>query len=182
MDKNWIVTSAGSLAGVLLSAACIYLAVIVFTRLSGLRSFSKMSSFDFAMTVAVGSLIASAITTKNPPLFQAIIALAALYILQIAVAVMRQKSSFLKNLADNQPLLLMDGSEMLNENMKKARVTPDDLLAKLRESNITRLSQVKAVVMETTGDISVLHHENEQHQLEKTLMKGVRGFKIPDKQ
>ncbi|MEX0647820.1 MAG: YetF domain-containing protein [Balneolaceae bacterium] len=181
MDRSWIFTSAGSAAGVILSAIGIYIAVILFTRLSGLRSFSKMSSFDFAMTVAVGSLIANTITTEDPPFFQALIALASLYILQISVAVMRQKSKFLKNMADNQPLLLMDGSEIITENMEKARVTPDDLRAKLREANITQLNQVKAVVMETTGDISVLHHNDRQHQLDKTLMKGVKGTKPPEK-
>lgn len=178
MNETWIFTSGSSIAGVLLSALGIYFAVILFTRISGLRSFSKMSSFDFAMTVAVGSLIANTITTEDPPLLQAIIALASLYVLQMAVAIMRQKSPFLKNMADNQPVLLMEGSEMLNDNMKKARVTPDDLRAKLREANITRMSQIKAVVMETTGDISVLQHNDEQHQVEKTLLNGVKGTKF----
>lgn len=180
MYESWYITSAGSIIGVLFSAAGIYVAVIVFTRLSGLRSFSKMSSFDFAMTVAVGSLIANTITSANPPLLQAIIALGALYLLQMSVAVARQKSSALKNLADNSPLLLMEGPIMLEDNMKTARVTPEDLYAKLREANVTQLNQIKAVVMETTGDISVLHHSDEDHQLESELLKGVKGT-ISDK-
>lgn len=52
----------------------------------------------------------------------------------------------------------MRGSEILDDNLKEAEVTHDDLRAKLREANVTQLSQVKAVVMESTGDVSVLHN------------------------
>lgn len=46
---------------------------------------------------------------------------------------------------------------MINEHLKATKVTPDDIRAKLREANVTDLNQVRAVVLETTGDISVLH-------------------------
>jgi uncharacterized membrane protein YcaP (DUF421 family) len=75
---------------------------------------------------------------------------------------------------DNEPILLMDGSQMLEENMRKAQVTRNDLLAKLREANVTRFTQIKAVVMETTGDVSVLHHHDESHALEEILLEDVR--------
>lgn len=57
MGFSWIVTSMGVLLMVILSTIGIYLAVIVFIRLSGLRSLSKMPSFDFTMTVAIGFII-----------------------------------------------------------------------------------------------------------------------------
>jgi uncharacterized membrane protein YcaP (DUF421 family) len=132
-----------------------------------------MSSFDFAVTVAIGSLMASTILTKNPPLFQAIVAMGALFIIQIGVARFRE-SGMVRNLVDNKPILLMDGSQMLEENMRKAQVTRNDLLAKLREANVTRFTQIKAVVMETTGDVSVLHHHDESHALEEILLEDVR--------
>lgn len=73
---------------------------------------------------------------------------------------------------DNSPLLLMDGGTILEENLRKARVTEGDLRSKLREANVTSLSQVKAVVFETTGNISVLHKDDDQ-QLNLWLMKDV---------
>lgn len=73
---------------------------------------------------------------------------------------------------DNSPLLLMDGATVLENNLRKARVTRGDLRSKLREANVTRLSQVKAVVFETTGNISVLHERGDGN-LEVWLMKDV---------
>lgn len=176
MDYSWLTTSWTAILMVIISSIGIYAAVILFTRLSGLRSFSKMSSFDFAMTVAVGSLIATAIIAKDPPLFQAIVALGALYVLQIGIAKLRGISPLIDNLVDNQPILLMKGAQILDENLKITKVTPDDLRAKLREANVTDFNQIKAVVLETTGDISVLHTTDSSQELDDNLLSNVRGW------
>ena len=173
MDLSWIFTSLNAAWMVVVSTVGIYITLIIFTRLAGVRTFSKMSSFDFAVTVAIGSLIASTILTKSPPLIQAVVAMGTLFIIQMGIAKFRE-TSIVRNLVDNRPILLMNGNEMLEGNMKKAKVTRDDLLGKLREANVTQFSQIKAVVMEATGDISVLHHQDEDHELEKELLKDVR--------
>lgn len=176
MDYSWIGTTWTAILMVLLSTVGIYITLIVFTRIAGLRSFSKMSTFDFAVTVAIGSLIASTIISDSPPLLQAVAALACLYILQIGVAALRGKSKLFYKMMGNEPLLLMDGTDMLEKNMRLAKVTHDDIRAKLREANVTRYTQVKAVVMEVTGDISVLHHKDKSHKLETDLLEDVRGW------
>lgn len=176
MDYSWLTTTWTAIIMVIVSSIGIYIAVIGFTRLSGLRSFSKMSSFDFSITVAVGSLIATTILSENPPLFQAIIAMGALYILQIAVAKFRWISPIISKMVDNQPTLLMKGPYMLDENLKATKVTRDDLRAKLREANVTDLNQIKAVVLETTGDISVLHSKDFSQNLDDQLLSNVKGW------
>lgn len=172
MDKYFGV-SAGSLLAVFLSAVGIYFTVIIFTRIAGKRSFSKMSSFDFAMTIAIGSIVGSTLLLASVSLTTGIIGLASIYLLQQLVAYFRRFPSF-GHIVENKPFLLMNGSEVLEENLKKARVTKGDLRAKLREANVIRLSQVKAVVFETTGDISVLHHQEEEKQVEEWLLEDVR--------
>lgn len=173
MDYTWLFTSNGAILMVIISSIGIYISLILFTRISGVRSFSKISSFDFATTVAIGSIVASAILSDRPPLLQSIVALASLFILQMTVARFRNYS-FMQKLVDNRPILLMDGTDILEENMKEARVTRKDLFSKLREANVTQFSQIKAVIMETTGDISVLHHQNTDHELDEILLEDVR--------
>jgi uncharacterized membrane protein YcaP (DUF421 family) len=154
---------------VVISTLSIYIILILFTRVAGVRTFSKISSFDFAITVAIGSLIATTVLSKDPPLFQASVALASLFVIKMSIARLR-KNKFVKYLVDNKPVLLMKGSVMLDENMKKAKVSRSDLLAKLREANVTKFKHIKAVIMETTGDISVLHHSDEEHELDEHLL------------
>ena len=171
MDKYFGISLESAIA-ICLTATGIYVAVILFTRLAGKRSFSKMSSFDFAMTVAVGSLIATTVLSPSVTMLQGVVGLAAIYLLQISAAVLRRFNVF-KQAIDNSPLLLMDGDKVLHENLKKARVAESDLRNKLRAANVIRLSQIKAVVFETTGDISVLHGDSET-PLEEWLMKDVQ--------
>jgi uncharacterized membrane protein YcaP (DUF421 family) len=173
---DWIAQNAASLVMIPASAAGIYLAVVLATRIWGLRSFSKMSGFDFAMTVAVGSVVASTVVAPTPRLLQGVAGVASIFVLQWIVARARIGTRAARRLVDNEPLLLMDGGTLLEANLDAAGVTRADLVAKLREANVLRRSQVEAVVMETTGDISVLHTEGDGVPLERDfLLAGVRG-------
>ena len=137
--KNWIAINSETIIGIFISLLFIYIVIILFTRIFGKRSFSKMSGFDFPMTIAVGSIIASIMLSPEPSIMQGIL-----------------------GLLDNSPLLLMDGSTVLKDNLLKARVTEADLRSKLREANVTQLSDIKAVIFETTGNINVLHKINDE--------------------
>ena len=120
-------------------------------------------------------MAASSILNKNPPLVQSAVGIAAVYALQFALGTARRRWAWVQRAVDNEPLLLMDGPEMLPENMRKGRVTEDDLWGKLREANVLNTNQVRAVVMETTGDITVLHGDPGGTALQPRLLTGVRG-------
>jgi len=171
MDK-WFAFDIPSFVAIILTAIGIYIAIVIFTRIAGKRSFSKMSSFDFAMTVALGSMVATTVLSKSVSLWQGVIGIATVYILQLFVAILR-RFKVVQNVVDNGPLMLMDGQTILYENLKKARVTEADLRSKLREANVIRLKEVRAVVFEATGDISVLHTDKDDEELEDYLYKDV---------
>ncbi len=176
IDWSWIATTSSDLWMVVLSAALMYGALILFTRLGGLRSFSKLSSFDFAITVSFGTVFAAGILTDNPPLFRALFALGLIYALQFVVAWLRIHSDWASSFVDNSPILVMRDGSILDENLAEARVTKDDLRSKLRDANVLQWDQVRAVIVETTGDISVLHSSSEDDTpLDPTLLAGVRG-------
>ncbi|WP_343487330.1 YetF domain-containing protein [Allomuricauda sp. d1] len=173
MDE-WFKFSNEGLCAITLTALGTYVAVILFTRLGGKRSFSKMSSFDFAITVALGSMVATTILSKSVSLWDGIIGLAVLYGLQLSTAYLRRYSGIAK-LTDNTPLFLMVGEKIYYDNLKKARVTESDLKSKLREANVLDLSQVRAVVFETTGDIAVLHTNDSDQKLQDWIIEGVES-------
>jgi uncharacterized membrane protein YcaP (DUF421 family) len=161
-----------SLFLIICSSIGIYVAVILFTRLFGKRSFSKLSSFDFAMTVAIGSMIATTVLSDSVSLADGAIGLLMVYSLQLMAAFFRRYKWF-REIIDNQPTLLMDGETMLKENMKAVRVTEGDIRSKLRESNVTQLSEIKAVIFETTGDIVVMH-KRDDNPVDDWLLKDVK--------
>ncbi|TMM54436.1 DUF421 domain-containing protein [Sulfitobacter sabulilitoris] len=165
--------TVGALVSPFIDAAIMGLALIAFTRLSGLRSFSKMSGYDFAITVAMGSVLASVVVSKSTGPLAGIAALAALFVVQAGLSHLRVRSRDAQDAMDNAPLLIMQGREVLEDNLSAAKMTRADLMGKLREANVTHLDQVRAVVFEQTGDVSVLHGPA-GGGLEDDLLDGVR--------
>lgn len=170
---KWLTATTPELLMVVLCCAITYTAILVYTRLTGLRSFSKMSASDFAMTVAVGSLFASTISSPDPSLALGLTALAGLFMGQWLLAVLRTRVSWVGKLVDNEPLLLMSGPEILEDNLRQANVSRADLYGKLREANVLNFDQVVAVVFETTGDISVLHSDDPGARVDREILETV---------
>jgi uncharacterized membrane protein YcaP (DUF421 family) len=173
IDWTWIRAEGDAALMVVLSAVALYGLLILYTRLVGLRSFSKMSGFDFAITVAVGSVLASVTLWQKPTLWEGAVALGALFGLQFVVGNLRKRIPGVTTAIDNAPLLLMDGPEVRSDNLRRANMTEADLRAKLREANVTQLEQVRAVVMESTGDVSVLHAPPDAPALDDGLLADV---------
>ena len=145
--------------------------VVLLVRINGLRSFSKMTNFDFVMTVAMGSLLAGAGQSTNwLAFFQALVTMGALFFIQYSSAKLRKSSKKFESLMQNPPVVLMRDGEILEEALKVTRVAKSDLIAKLREANVLEFSKVRAVILETTGDISVLHGET----CSENILEGVR--------
>lgn len=145
--------------------------VVVVVRVIGLRAFSKMTAFDFVITVAIGSLLAGASQAKSWAEFaQPSLGISFLLGVQYAVARLRKASDSFEAIIQNRPVLLMRDGEILRDALDVTRVAEDDLIAKLREANVLDISDVRAVVLETTGDISVLHGQ----QLSPDLLCGVK--------
>ncbi len=161
------------LVNVLFEAVVILFVVILLTRLNGLRSFSKQSAFDFPITVATGSVIATTIAGQGTPLAVGIVAAAALFAVQAVIAFLRVRIDPFERLVDNRPLLLMEGGRIIDSNLLKARMSRDDLVAKLRAASVTDLAQVRAVVFETTADVSVMTGPPGT-DIEPLLLQGVR--------
>ncbi len=173
MLSDWTNTEWAHVPLIALSAVAMYVVVILLTRLAGVRSFSKMSGFDFAVTVAIGSVLGSVIIAEDPPIANGVTTLICLFGLQIGMAILRSRFTGLQRLTDNKPRLIMIGKEVQHDQLKKAKMTEDDLWGKLREANVFQFSQVLAVIAETTGDVSVLHTTEDMREIQPELLRGI---------
>ena len=171
MSIDWFTTSWAEAGRIVASAVVIFVWLLLSIRVTGLRTVSKMASIDFAVTIACGAVLATTVTSSTTTVAQGALALAVLFAIQALTALARRQRR-LAAVIENSPLLLMAGEEFLHDHLRRARVSVDDVKAKLREANVVRYDQVLAVVLETTGDISVLHGEP---PLEQGLLDGVVG-------
>lgn len=143
---------------------------LLLARVVGLRAFSKATAFDFAATIATGSLIAQAGTRSNWSEYaQAMGAIGAIFLVQYLLAKGRTRSRRFAEVIDNTPVLLMENGRFLDAAMSATRVTEATLLEKIRMSDVRRIEDVSAVVLETTGDLAVLTGD-----VDPELFRGVR--------
>jgi len=173
---NWIAPADPlALVGVIAGTLGMYLTIMAFARWSGVRSFAEMSTFDIAVTIANGSLLATTIVARNPPLVQGMTAVAVLFGIQLTVSRIRARFAGVRAMTDNRPIVLMGpGGRLLPRNMHIARVTEDDLRTHLRQANVADPATVQAVVMEGTGGINVLHGHGGELPADGWILKGVR--------
>ena len=153
MDINWIIDWE-KILGMLVVATIAYVVVIFVTKHVGKRLFAKMSLFDFAIVIAFGSVLASGINSRD--LGTTVSGLIILGLLQLVYAVIASRSKFFRDATQNKPTFVMRDGEILHDKLRECNMSLDDLRNKLRGANVTSLSDVKAVVFETTGDVSVI--------------------------
>lgn len=133
-----------------------YVALVIMLRIAGKRTLAKMNAFDFVVTIAIGSVLSIIMMDKTIPLLEGIAALALLIILQYLISWATVNFKSLNSFVRSSPTLLFYEGEMLKKNMKKERVTKSEILASLRKEGIHSIADVKAVVIESNGDLSVI--------------------------
>ncbi len=104
-----------------------YAALIVFLRVSGKRTLSKMNAFDFVVTVALGSTLASVLISKDVALAQGVLALALLIGLQFLITWSSVRFHRIRRTVTGEPSLLFHRGEFLETALRRARVTRDEI-------------------------------------------------------
>ena len=133
-----------------------YIAIVVLLRVTGKRTLSKMNAFDFIVTVALGSTLATVLLSQDVALAEGVLAFCVLIFLQLIVAWVSARSRFFRELIKAEPTMLLHKGEMLHDALIAARVAPEEVMAAVRSSGFASLGQVEAVVLETDGSFSVV--------------------------
>ncbi len=151
---NW-----ASIGRTLVGGICGYIGIIILLRISGKRTLSKFNMFDFIVTVAFGSVLATMLVSKNTSTLQGLTAFAVLIGLQFIVTWLASHFSSFESVIKAEPRLLFRNGFFLEAQMKKERISKDELEAAIRDSSIGTFEHVGAVVLETDGTMSVIPKE-----------------------
>jgi uncharacterized membrane protein YcaP (DUF421 family) len=149
-----------------------YVAVVVFLRLSGKRTLAKLNSFDFVVTVALGSTLATILLSSDVSFVDGAAGLAVLIALQYVVATVSSRSRVLRDLVKSEPTLVVRRGEVLHDVLDRERLDVGEVHQALRGSGIAEVSGVAAVVLETDGSLSVISDA----PAGATALSGVRGW------
>ncbi len=148
---------------ILLIGPLAYAALVILLRVSGKRTLSKMNAFDFIITVAFGSTLASVILSKNVGLVEGVLAFAVLILCQYVITYLSVRSERFQHFVKASPTLLYHQGRFLSEVMRRQRVTEEEVWAGARESGHQSLDAVTAVVLETDGSFSVITSSDDKN-------------------
>ncbi len=145
-----------SLLRTLVVGVLAYIAIVVFLRVSGKRTLSKMNAFDLIVTVALGSTLATILLAKDVALAEGALAFALLIGLQYVVTWSSVRLPWVRRLVTGEPLMLLCNGAFLPAAMRRARVTEDDIRSAVRTAGVDSLNEIHAVILETDGSFSVI--------------------------
>ena len=148
--KSW-----SSIGDVLIVATAAYLGLLVILRVSGKRTLAKLNAFDWIVTVALGSTLATTVLAPNVSAIEGVAAMAALVVLQLVVTTASVRMKFLRQAVESSPRRLVASGRMQRGVMRHERITDGEVLQAVRSSGLASLRGVD-VILETNGKLSVV--------------------------
>lgn len=133
-----------------------YASLVLLLRISGKRTLAQMNSFDFVITVAIGATFGRVMTARSVALAEAVTAFVLLIALQYVVAFMQTRAKKFASVMTAAPRLMAYDGRVVQESLRRERVTTEEVLAAVRKHGYGDLGQAAAVVMESDGQLTVI--------------------------
>lgn len=145
-----------SLARIAVVGPLAYVWLVLVLRITGKRTLAQLNAFDFIVTVALGSTLATVVLSSDVTWSDGALALALLAVLQLVVAWTSVRVPWLRQSLTSRPrLLLVDGKPLL-DTLQRERISEQSLRQALRSAGVGGLEMAGAVVLETNGQLSVI--------------------------
>lgn len=159
--QPWFLGSWSDLLRIMAVGAATYAAIVFLLRLFGNRSLAKTASFDHVVTVALGSVLATGLLSKDTTWAGGTVALGLLLGLQFAIARLITRLPWLERVFIQGPQVLVYEGRLREEAMRQARLTVADVHSALRKAGVAHMESAALVVIESDGTFSVIRREGD---------------------
>ena len=137
-------------------AIFVFFLMLVITRAVGRRELSSMEPFDLILLVVMGDLIQQGVTQSDYSLTGSTIVIVTIAVLTVGTAYLSFRFRRLRPLLEGEPVVLVAGGRLIESNLRRQRMTVEELLAEARLQSIGGLDAVEYAVLETNGRVSFL--------------------------
>ncbi|MBR1483797.1 MAG: DUF421 domain-containing protein [Ruminococcus sp.] len=147
----------------ILRTVILYAFIIFAIRLMGKRQISDMQPSELVVTLVISDIASLPMQNTSQPLLSGVIPVLVLVALEIAASTLMLKSRRFRRLICGNPVVVIEDGKLLQKQLKRLRMSAEDLLAQLRLQNIFSIDEVQYCIVETNGSLSVL--EKPQHRV-----------------
>ena len=145
-----------------LRGVAVYVVLILLLRLSGKRTLSQVTTFDFVLLLVVGEATQQALLGEDFSITHAAVVIATLIGLDRGSDYLSWRFAAFKRVSESVPVLLVEDGRLLREVMAKEHISEEDILQSARSTQgLENLEQVKYAIMETSGGISIVPRDRQ---------------------
>ena len=134
----------------------VFLFLFLLMRIMGRRELSSLEPFDLILLIILGDAVQQGLTQDDYSLTGAMLAVGTIGVLQVATSYVNFRFPRLRSFLDGQPIVVLQDGKAIDKNLKRERLTIDDLAEAARGQGIGTLDDVAWAVMETSGQISFI--------------------------
>jgi uncharacterized membrane protein YcaP (DUF421 family) len=137
-------------------AAVVFCFIFLITRVVGRRQLSDLEPFDLILLVVMGDLVQQGITQNDESVTGAVIVIATIAVLSVAVSWVSFRSSRARLITEGEPIVLVQDGRPIERNMRRERITFDDLQEATREAQLMSIGDLRWAILENDGKISCI--------------------------
>ena len=145
-----------------LRTIALYSVLIAVIRLMGKRQIGQMEPSEFVVTMLVANLASIPMQDEGIPLFSGLVPILSVLGMELILSFLSMKSMTVRKLLCGKPVILIENGNILQKNLRKTRVTLDELTGHLREKDILDLKSVQFAILETNGNLSVFPYPKDR--------------------
>lgn len=134
----------------------LYAFIVLVMRVIGRRELSSMTPFDLVLVIILGDAVQQGLTQDDYSVTGAIIAIATIASLQVFTSYLSFRSRRLRKILEGEPIVLVDRGALVDKNMKRERLTADEVEEEMRQQQIASLDDVEWGILESNGSISFI--------------------------
>ncbi len=157
----------------------LYLLVVAAVRLMGKRQVGELQPLELVVTILLSEIAATPMQNNTIPMLRGIVAVSILTVLELLFSVFSLKSVRFRNISEGKPQVVVKDGKPDEKQLKKQRLTVEDILSALRQKNIFNLSDVKTAIVETNGTLSVMTHAAKTPVTPADMMLSVSEKEMP---
>ena len=140
-------------------ATVLFLFVYLLTRIIGRRELSSLEPFDLILLIVMGDAIQQGLTQDDYSVTGAFIVVGTFAILQVTISFLSYKFPLVRPALDGEPIIVVQDGRPIEENLRRERMTVEELAAEARQQQIASLDEVRWAVLETNGKISFIQRQ-----------------------
>ncbi|ALA42029.1 DUF421 domain-containing protein [Paenibacillus peoriae] len=152
--------------------------LFLITKILGKRQVSQLSLFEYITGITIGNLAATIPMERESTWYLGLIALSVWVLTTLGIEYLQIKSKKIRDITDGRTTILIKDGKILEDNLRKERLTLDELMEQLRSKNVFKVSDVEFALMETSGEVNVLLTKDKQ----PVTLKDLNMQQLPEKE